>query len=234
VATRGFKRTSFAYYPGVLALPSVSAPKLLNRSFTITAGIEMVSGSSHGAGFTLGGSDGGFGLYVRERRPVFVGNFLKRSLTRVTSQAPLAAGPVTLRADFAYWGGFGEGGTMTLFVDGKKVSEGRMAETQGITLGLGGERALWPAVSHPLVDERRSVDNQPMSDRAFNIDDLSPEERLQLLDRLWESLRSHPEELPLTAAQREELDRRLDELNRGKRGGIPWEEVLERLRKRDT
>ena len=69
-----------------------------------------------------------------------------------------------------------------------------------------------------------------MSEPAFNIEDLSPEERLQLLDRLWESLRSHPEQLPLTAAQREELDRRLDELDRGETEGIPWEEVLERLR----
>jgi arylsulfatase len=133
------KRTSFTYYPGVLAVPAGSAPNLLNKSFTITADIEMASGSSDGAVFTLGGSDGGFGLYVRDRRPVFVGNFLNRSHTRVTSDAPLAAGPVTLRADFAYdGGGLGKGGAMTLFVNGEKVGEGRMAQTQGITLGLGG------------------------------------------------------------------------------------------------
>ena len=69
-----------------------------------------------------------------------------------------------------------------------------------------------------------------MSESAFNIEDLSPEERLHLLDRLWESLRSRPDALPLTAAQREELDRRLDDLDRGETEGIPWEEVLERLR----
>jgi putative addiction module component (TIGR02574 family) len=71
-----------------------------------------------------------------------------------------------------------------------------------------------------------------MSQPAFNIEDLSPDQRLQLLEQLWESLQAHPDQLPLTAAQREELDRRLDEMDRGQTEGIPWEEVLERIRNR--
>lgn len=42
----------------------------------------------------------------------------------------------------------------------------------------------------------------------------------------------HPDQLPLTAAQRDELDRRLDEMDRGETVGIPWNEVLERIRNR--
>ena len=61
---------------------------------------------------------------------------------------------------------------------------------------------------------------------------LSPEERLQLLEALWESLSVTPEVIPLTHAQREELDRRLDELDREGPSGIPWEEVLRRIRGR--
>ena len=61
---------------------------------------------------------------------------------------------------------------------------------------------------------------------AIDIASLSPEERLQLLDALWESLSATPEVIPLTSAQREELDRRLDELDREGPTGIPWEEVL--------
>jgi putative addiction module component (TIGR02574 family) len=71
-----------------------------------------------------------------------------------------------------------------------------------------------------------------MSEPAFNIEALSPEERLRLLDRIWESLRAQPDQLPLTAAQREELDRRLDEMDRGDTEGIPWNEVLARIRNR--
>ncbi len=36
--------------------------------------------------------------------------------------------------------------------------------------------------------------------------------------------------LPLTDVQREELDRRMDEVDRDGPSGIPWEEVLRRLR----
>ena len=51
-----------------------------------------------------------------------------------------------------------------------------------------------------------------MSKPALNIDDLSPEERLRLIEELWDSLNEKPESVPLTNAQREELDRRLDDL----------------------
>jgi arylsulfatase len=133
------KRTSFTYYPGVVALPAGSAPSLLNKSFSITAEVDVGKGGTDGAIFSFGGTDGGYGLYMRDQRPVFVGNFLGRTYTRVTSAKPLAPGPATLRAELAYdGGGLGKGGTMRLFVDGQKVGEARMAQTLPIALGLGG------------------------------------------------------------------------------------------------
>ena len=69
-----------------------------------------------------------------------------------------------------------------------------------------------------------------MSQPAVNIGDLSPQERLELIERLWESLRESPDALPLTEAQRAELDRRLDDLDREGPVGIPWEEVLRRIK----
>jgi len=67
---------------------------------------------------------------------------------------------------------------------------------------------------------------------TINIANLSAEERLRLLEELWDSLSATPEAVPLTHAQREELDRRLDELERDGPSGIPWEEVLQRIRNR--
>ena len=71
-----------------------------------------------------------------------------------------------------------------------------------------------------------------MSRPKLNIKDLSTEECLGLIEQLWESLRDTPSQVPLTAAQREELDRRLDEIDQGAVEGIPWEEVLRQIRKR--
>ena len=56
---------------------------------------------------------------------------------------------------------------------------------------------------------------------AIDIANLNSEERLRLMDEIWESLSETPEAIPLTNAQRAELDRRLDELDRDEPAGIP-------------
>ena len=66
-----------------------------------------------------------------------------------------------------------------------------------------------------------------MSEPAIDVSKLSTEERLRLLEQLWDSFGD--KDVPLTAAQKAELDRRLDDLEREGPNGIPWEEVLSRL-----
>ena len=70
-----------------------------------------------------------------------------------------------------------------------------------------------------------------MAESAFNIDDMSQEEQLQLIEQIWEKLSSHPDSVPLSPNQRAELDRRLDDLESGSTEGIPWEEVLQQIRR---
>ena len=65
---------------------------------------------------------------------------------------------------------------------------------------------------------------------TIDIATLSPRERLELLEKLWDSL--SPETIAMTDAQTKELDRRLDELDREGPVGIPWNEVLDRIRNR--
>ena len=73
-----------------------------------------------------------------------------------------------------------------------------------------------------------------MAQPAVSIDALTPDERLELLERLWDSLSSRPSDVPVTDAQRLELDRRLDALAQdvaeGRVLGIPWDEVLRQIR----
>ena len=71
-----------------------------------------------------------------------------------------------------------------------------------------------------------------MSKPALNIDDLTPEERLRLIEELWDSLSETPGAVPLTNVQREELDRRLDDLERSGPEGIPWDQVLQQISSR--
>ncbi len=59
--------------------------------------------------------------------------------------------------------------------------------------------------------------------------ELPVEERLKLVAALWESVAECPEALELTAAQKQELDRRLAAYERDPDAGVPWAELKQRL-----
>jgi putative addiction module component (TIGR02574 family) len=54
---------------------------------------------------------------------------------------------------------------------------------------------------------------------------LSVEERIQLVEAVWDSIAQHPEALPVTEARRKELDRRLAEHSRDPQAARPWSQV---------
>ncbi len=59
---------------------------------------------------------------------------------------------------------------------------------------------------------------------------LSVSERIQLAEDLWDSIAAEPDALPLTDAQRAEIEHRLAKHDRDPESAIPWEEVRARLR----
>lgn len=71
-----------------------------------------------------------------------------------------------------------------------------------------------------------------MSTVAVDINQLSRDQQLDLLDQLWERLGRDPQALRLTHSQRQELDRRLDALEADGPVGIPWDEVVAQIRAR--
>ncbi len=71
-----------------------------------------------------------------------------------------------------------------------------------------------------------------MSRPAIKIDKLNVEERLELIESLWESLVVDPSNIPVTDAQKKMLDERLDEIDAGEDAGIPWESLKARIKKR--
>lgn len=76
---------------------------------------------------------------------------------------------------------------------------------------------------------------QPMSKPAIDLRQLTREERLELIEQLWDSLsEDERDSLPLTAEQEQELDRRLDALDRDGPVGLSPEELRERLRRRPS
>jgi putative addiction module component (TIGR02574 family) len=58
---------------------------------------------------------------------------------------------------------------------------------------------------------------------------LSPADRLELVEAIWDSISEIPDAVPLTEAQRAELVARLEDHRRNPTAGTPWEEVKRRL-----
>jgi putative addiction module component (TIGR02574 family) len=69
--------------------------------------------------------------------------------------------------------------------------------------------------------------------KAIDVLQLSRDERLDLIEQLWESLSDEERDsLPLTSEQEQELDRRLDALDREGPVGISSDELRRRIRSR--
>jgi arylsulfatase len=126
--TRG--RSEFTYYPGMVRIPEGTAPDMKNKSFTITADVEIPQGGAEGVLATQGGRFNGWGLYLLEGKPVFHYNLVGVQRTSVSGKDKLAPGKHTVALDFKYDGpGLGKGGLVTLTVDGKAAANGKLQKT---------------------------------------------------------------------------------------------------------
>ncbi len=59
--------------------------------------------------------------------------------------------------------------------------------------------------------------------------ELTLTERIQLAEDIWDSIIAAPEALPLTRAQKRELDRRLAAYHKNPEAGSPWADVKKRI-----
>jgi hypothetical protein len=133
-------RKSFTYYPGQVALPNGAAPRILDKSWTLTADIEVPATGVEGMIATHGGLVGGYGLYVREGKPTFVYNYLALDRYTFAGKQPLPKGKVQIKVDFTYArkpGELGKGAAVTMMVNGAKVAEGQLPKTIPLQISLG-------------------------------------------------------------------------------------------------
>jgi arylsulfatase A-like enzyme len=149
-------RTLFTYsgelsnvpYPG-----TGGAPNLLNRSYTITAEVDIPEGGAEGMLVTDGGRFGGYGFYLLKGRPVFTWNMLQLERVKWQAGESLAPGKHTLEFDWKYDGpGLAKGGTGTLKVDDKVLDTHAMPRSLPVVLP-------WCETFDVGVDTGTSVDD---------------------------------------------------------------------------
>ena len=71
-----------------------------------------------------------------------------------------------------------------------------------------------------------------MTGNGESVFDLSPSEKFQLVEDLWDDLAASPETLPVHDWQKQELARRKANLLNNPASGLSWDEVKRRVRSR--
>ncbi|HEX6577418.1 MAG TPA: arylsulfatase [Jiangellaceae bacterium] len=124
------KGNSQVLFGGMGRLSENSIVVTKNKSFAITAEVDVPDTGASGVIIAQGGGFGGFSLYAMDGKPAFCYNLFGLRRFKVYGDEPIPAGEHQVRAEFVYdGGGLGKGGTVTLFVDGNRAGEGRVDGT---------------------------------------------------------------------------------------------------------
>jgi arylsulfatase len=163
---------------------------LKNKSHSVTAEV-VIAETPNGVIIAQGGEFGGWSLYAKEGRLKYCYNLfgLQRFYTEATSLLP--AGKHQVRMEFTYdGGGLGKGGAVTLFVDGRKIADGRLPVSVPMTFSadettdVGYESGSPVAEDYSVEDSRfNGTINWVQLDQGTDDHDhlISPEERMRVI-----------------------------------------------------
>ena len=123
--------TSQLFFAGMGRLSENSVVSIKNRSFSVTAEIDVPDSGANGVIIAQGGRFGGWAFYVKDSRAKFVYNVLGIHEYATIADVPMTSGTRQVRIEFAYdGGGLAKGGDVTLYYDGTPVGSGRVEHTQ--------------------------------------------------------------------------------------------------------
>jgi arylsulfatase len=117
-------------FAGMGHLSENTVLNLKNKSHSITAEIDVPAQGAEGVIIAQGANIGGWSLYCKGGKLKYCYNLLGIQRFFAESASAVPVGTHQVRAEFKYdGGGLGKGGTVSLFVDGRKVGEGKVAAT---------------------------------------------------------------------------------------------------------
>ena len=186
---RGNRQLLFA---GMGRLTESSLLNVKNKAHAVTARFGVPGGGANGVLVAQGGAFGGWSLYLSDGRPAYCYNLFGMTRFHVQGADAVPAGDHQLRMEFAYdGGGFGKGGTVTLYLDGDNVADGRVDATVPMVFSLD-ETADVGQDTGTTVSDRYTSERSRFTGRIdwieIDIDAaaadedhlISPEERLHL------------------------------------------------------
>jgi arylsulfatase A-like enzyme len=153
-------RTSLTLSDGMVGMGENVFINTKNRSFSITADVEIPQGGANGVILAQGGRFGGWSLYLKDGKPTYCYNFLGLQQFKVSAPQAPAAGKATVRMNFDYdGGGIGKGGTATILVNGEKAASGRIEHTQPIMFSADETAGVAVDDATPVTSDYKERDN---------------------------------------------------------------------------
>ncbi|MEE9603701.1 MAG: sulfatase-like hydrolase/transferase, partial [Thermoguttaceae bacterium] len=135
-------------FGGMERLSESSVLNLKNKSHAVSGEIDVPDGGAEGVIVAQGGAFGGWSLYVQEGKPAYCYNLFGLQQFKVYGDSEIPSGEHQVRMEFEYdGGGLAKGGTVTLYLDGEQVGQGRVEGTEPMafsgdeTCDVGGDSA---------------------------------------------------------------------------------------------
>ena len=117
-------------YGGMGRLTENSLVSTKNKSYSVTAEVEVPASGAKGVIIAQGGDTNGWSLYAKDGKLKHCYNFFGVELYFAEGSTPIPVGTHQVRMEFRYdGGGLAKGGTVSLFVDGNKDGEARVDKT---------------------------------------------------------------------------------------------------------
>ncbi len=117
-------------FSGMGRLSENSVVNIKNKSHSVTAEVVVPKSGAEGVIIAQGGAFAGWSLYAKDGKLKYCYNLLGIKLFYAVSDERIPAGKHQVRMEFQYdGGGLAKGGNVLLYVDGKKVGEGRVEAT---------------------------------------------------------------------------------------------------------
>ena len=119
------------FFPGMGRLSENSVVSIKNKSFSLTAEIDVPDDGVEGVIIAQGGRFGGWAVYFKGGRAKFVYNVLGIQEFVIEADSPVPVGRHQVRMEFSYdGGGLAKGGDVSLYYDGELAGTGRVGATQ--------------------------------------------------------------------------------------------------------
>jgi len=152
-------RTRYVYYPGTQSVPPNQGAVVLNRPHSISASVTIPKAGAEGVLAAHGGVEGGYTLYVKDKKLHYAYNYVAAELFHIESTKEVPEGDVELGFEFEPTGaadlraGKGAPGRAQLYINKKLVGQAEIPLTMPLLISLGGGITVGRKEGSPITPD---------------------------------------------------------------------------------